>query len=178
MSTHRKTEWVIDHRFDSKYCRHRTNGTTTVIHCHHYASLYAQLADDAEMVDGKSLLRKAAEFAFLPVLKDYFREHGVTELGDRIELAQDYFRLSGMGCFHFQHVGPISASVRMEHSHVDEGWIKKWGKRERPVNFIGQGYLAAVMSALYDLPAGSFFVRELESKVSGAPASVFHVVRI
>ena len=65
----------------------------------------------------------------------------------------------------------------MDNSHVDEGWIKKWGNRDKPVNFIGQGYVAAALAAIYDLPAGSYDVYETQSIVSGADTSRFSLVR-
>ncbi len=82
-----------------------------------------------------------------------------------------------MGTVEFERVGEITAAARMDHSHVDEGWKKKWGKREEPVNFIGQGFLAAAMAAVYDLPSGSYEVREQQSIVAEAEASRFTIVR-
>ena len=29
---------------------------------------------------------------------------------------------------------------------VDQGWIKKWGQRDKPVNYIGQGFIAAALN--------------------------------
>ena len=48
MATEQLTEWVLDHHFDRESCRHTVNGLSSVLHCHHYASLYCQLADDAD----------------------------------------------------------------------------------------------------------------------------------
>ncbi len=177
MATEQLLEWVIDHEFDRRTCRHTINGFDSVLHCHHYATLYCQLADDAEQFNGRALLQRAAELAFLDVLSTYFSEHGVRDLGDRVTLAEEYWRVSGWGTLQFNHVGELSAAAQMDHSHVDEGWLKKWGRRDKPVNFIGQGYLAAALAAIYDLPAGSFRVTETESIVSGAPASRFNLVR-
>jgi len=176
MALEKHTEWVIEHEYERNKARHVMNGATMVLHCHHYATLYCQLADDAEMVNGKAMLRKATELAFLPVLTDYFAQHGVSAIADRVALAEEYWRLCGMGTLSFDRLGQMSAAARMEHSHVDEGWIKKWGKRGQPVNFIGQGYLAAAMAAIYGQPAGSYTVSETESIVAGAPASRFAIV--
>ena len=60
---------------------------------------------------------------------------------------------------------------------MDEGWIKKWGKRDKPVNFITQGYLCAAFAAVYNQPQGSYKVSETQSIVSGADKSVFSVGR-
>jgi hypothetical protein len=177
MATEQLTEWVVDHKFDRKTCRHSANGFGMVLHCHHYASLYCQLADDAEQFNGRELLKRSAELTFLDVLSTYFAEHGIKDLGDRIALAQEYWNVCGFGTLTFDHVGELSATAHMDHSHVDEGWIKKWGHRDKPVNFIGQGYVAAALAAIYDLPAGSYAVYETESIVAGAEASRFNLVR-
>ncbi len=177
MATEQLTEWVIDHNFDRETCRHSINGFDSVLHCHHYASLYCQLADDAEQFNGRELLKRSAELSFLDVLSTYFAEHRVSELEDRVALVEEYWKMCGFGTVKFDHVGELSAAAHMDHSHVDEGWVKKWGNREKPVNFIGQGYLAAALAAVYNLPAGSYSVYETESKVSGADASRFSLVR-
>jgi hypothetical protein len=152
------------------------NGVTTVLHCHHYATLYCQLAEDAGMVNGKALMAKAAEYAFLPLLADYFTQHGVTGTDDRIRLVEEYWRMNGMGTLEFDCLGWMSATAVMAHSHVDEGWIAKWGKRGTPVNFIAHGYLAAAVAAIYGQPAGSYTVQETQSIVAGASESRFAIV--
>ena len=129
------------------------------------------------MVDGKQLLRRAAELAFLPVFEEYFKTNTIGNLEDRLSLIGDYFRLIGLGTLTFENVGEISSTVCMDRSHVDEGWIRKWGKREAPVNFIGQGFIAAAMAAVFNQPAGSYSVREIQSIVSGADSSRFSAVR-
>ena len=177
MTVYKKVDMAIDQRFDSKACRHTINGQMHVLHCHHYATLYCQLADDAKMFDGKTLLRKAAEISFVPMLKRLMEDAGVSSISEKVTIVEDYWRFSGMGLLTMERVGGMSASAVMTRSHVDEGWIKKWGKRNAPVNFIGQGYLNAAMAAIYDLPIGSYSVQENQSIVSGAEASLFSLFR-
>jgi hypothetical protein len=177
MSTEQLTGWIVDHKFDRETCRHSVNGFDAVLHCHHYASLYCQLADDAEQFNGSQLLRRSAELSFYDVLSTYFAEHDIRDLNDRVALAEENWKTCGFGTLKFDHVGELSAAAHMDHSHVDEGWIKKWGKREKPVNFIGQGYVAAAMAAVHGLPSGSYNVYETDSIVAGADASRFSLVR-
>jgi len=165
------------HRFDRRSCRHSLDGATVVLHCHHYATLYSQLADDAEFADGRAMLQHCAEIAFHPVLTRLLADRQLTELEDRVAAMEEFFRYTGLGTLEVEQLGPTAAVLRMDHSHVDEGWIKKWGKREKPVNFIGQGYIAAALAALHCLPAESFKVTETESIVAGATCSRFHAVR-
>jgi hypothetical protein len=177
MAIQKKTTLTIDHRFDPRTCRHELSGTAYVLHCHHYATLYCQLADDAELFDGKALLRKAAALAFYDELVRIFRESNAQGIPDRVSLAEQYWKFTGMGLLELETVGAMGGAARMPRSHVDEGWIKKWGKREKPVNFIGQGFLAAAFEAIFDLPVGSFRAEETASIVAGAAASQFKIVR-
>ena len=56
---------------------------------------------------------------------------------------------------------------------VDEGWLKKWGSRDRPVNFITAGFVAAVSALVNKKPARSFSVKETAGLVCGDEVSAF-----
>jgi hypothetical protein len=176
MAVEKELQLVVDREFCPRQCRHSINGTVYVLHCHHYATLYSQLADDLGMLDGKALLAASAEETFHAVLTDYFAKHGIDDIADRISIGQQYFGFTGLGTLEVTCLGPESGEARMPHSHVDEGWVKKWGSRETPVNFIGCGFIAALFAAAYDRPKGSYSVSELTAIVAGADCSTFQVV--
>jgi hypothetical protein len=67
-----EARFVAERRFDSKRMRHYINNELSVLHCHHYASLFSQLADDAKLLHGDKLLKQASEESFYPVLVDYY----------------------------------------------------------------------------------------------------------
>lgn len=164
----------IQHHFDAERNRQYLNGELTVFHCHHYASLFSQLADDAKMFEGARLLSEAAEEAFLPVLSKYFNEQDLMNKVDRTRAAEQYFAYVGLGQLSL-NVDEQGGTAEMPYSHVDEGWLKKWESRPEPVNFIGQGYVAAALSAITGNPAGSFVVEETQSIVAGADSSKFKI---
>lgn len=170
------TQFKATQRFDSEKARQYVNGEVTVFHCHHYATLFSQLADDAKLLKGSTLLVEAAEESFYPVLAGYFKEHGVDTTEDRISITEQYFGFVGLGKVKISMENG-KGSAEMPYAHVDEGWIKKWSKRDKPVNFIGQGFLAAAFSAITGSQQGVFSVTETQSKVSGAPASLFEIVK-
>lgn len=165
-----------DQRFDSGKARQYVNGDVTVFHCHHYATLFSQLADDAKLLKGATLLADAAEESFYPVLAGYFEEHGVDTTEDRVSIVEQYFSFVGLGKVKI-NIGNGKGYAEMPHAHVDEGWVKKWSKRDKPVNFIGQGFLAAAFSAITGSEPRTFSVTETQSKVSGASASLFEIVK-
>jgi len=176
MAQFKKTELQIDHRFDPKSCRHTLNGVNVALHCHHFTSLYTQLADDCSMFNAKKLLAEATEDAFYEMMKNYFDTRQIGCLRDRISLAEQCYAAVGLGQMRVLFAGPDSGEVELLHSHVDSGWIKKWGQREQPVNFITCGYIAGLFSAVFNPPVRSFDVFETQSIVAGAATSRFKVI--
>lgn len=176
MAIDKKTELAVERRFDGRRSRHSINGVTHVLHCHHYMTLYTQLAEDCAMLDARKLLREAAEDSVAGVLRDYFRNHGIQRLEDRIAIGEEYYAWCGMGRLKVLAAGRDSGEAELESSHLDEGWIKKWGKRDKPVNHFTCGFLAALFAAAFDLPPRAFLVSEAAGIVTGAPRSRFLVV--
>jgi hypothetical protein len=176
MAIFKKTEFQIDHKFDPKSCRHTLNGVNVALHCHHFTSLYTQLADDCSMFDAKKLLAEATEDAFFGMLKNYFETQQICCSRDRISLAEQCYAAVGLGQMKVAFAGPDSGEVELLHSHVDSGWIKKWGKRDTPVNFMTCGYIAGLFSAVFNHPTRSYDVIETQSIVAGAATSRFKVI--
>ena len=168
-------KFQVDHKFDSKKMRHYMLGQTTVMHCHHYSTLFTQLAIDSQQFNGPTLLVESSYESFWPILRDYFKKNKVSDVSDRIALAEQYFSFVGLGEVEFE-VGGNSAIVTMKHSHVDEGWLKKWGPRDQRVNYVGEGYVKAALCAIHDQSSPHRYrVAEVQSIVCGASTSRFNV---
>ncbi len=166
-------EFKPEQTFDRSRMCHLVEGTVTVLHCHHYAALITQLALDAAQLDGPGLLMRASAEAFRAPLADYYERYGITETVDRIAIAEQYFAHAGLGQIRFECIDG-AAAVTMRHSHVDEGWMKKWGPRGQPVNAIGRGYIQGACVAIYGLKdAQQVRVAETQSIVCGASVSKF-----
>ncbi len=176
MAVFKKTELELDHSFDPIQKRHYINGDCVVLHCHHFTALYTQLADDAKDFQGEKLLRETTEDSFYPILVNYFKKHSITTISDRISIAEQYYSAVGFGKMNIVGLGNFAGNVTLEHSHIDEGWMKKWGKNNKPINFITQGFIAAAFSAVNDKPTRSYNVQEVQSIVCGAKESLFKVV--
>ena len=167
------TKLQLPHTFDRERCRHLVNSEVYVLHCHHYATLYSQLAEDCGMLDGKKLLAEVAEDTFYDELNKYFKNNNVNNVQDRISIAEQYYTRTGLGKMNVLCAGTDGAEVELQHSHVDEGWIKKWGKHDKPVNFITRGYIAGMLSSVFGKPRRSFAVVETQSIVKGDTCSRF-----
>ena len=170
-----RNEVEYDHYFDRTTKRHSINGIQSVLHCHHYSALYTQLAIDAGETD---LLQRCAHDSFRKVLGTYFEAHPLCQsLQRKTEIACQYYALLGLGTMKVIYLGEDSGEFSLLSSHIDSGWIKKWGKYDKPVNYITAGYIEALIEAVLDLPANSFNITETGSIVMGAEVSTFKAVR-
>ena len=169
-------ECEFNQEFDPNHMFQYVNNEISVMHCHHYASLFTKLAIDMERIGGPDLLKDAMEESSFLTLKRLFLTQKVTSKAEKTALAEQYFGLSGLGQLELS-VDSGGGSATMIHSHVDEGWIKKWKKESRPVNFIGQGYLAAAFSIINGRSIGSYTIDETQSIVTGADTSRFLITQ-
>ena len=170
-----KNEVAYNHYFDRKTKRHTINGIQSVLHCHHYTSLYTQLALDAGET---ALLKDCARQAFHTVLEKYFTDNpSVATVKERVEIGCQYYALLGLGKMQVLFLGTESGEVELLSSHTDDGWMKKWGEFDKPVNYLSAGYIEAMFETILGLEAGSFSAVETQSIVMGAATSKFKVTR-
>jgi hypothetical protein len=174
MALLKKTNLELDHKFDPKTSRHYLNGHLSVLHCHHFSTLYIQLAIDAKETD---LLVSVSEETFYRVLRDYYCKHNIVTLEDKIDIACQYYSAVGLGKMEVGFLGEDSGEVIIPVSHVDQGWIKKWGNYDAPVDYITCGYISGMFSAILGTNMGIFKTFEVESIVMGASKSRFRVVK-
>jgi hypothetical protein len=165
----------LQQRFDSQHKKHFLNNHPIVMHCHHYGALYTQLALDAKET---TLLAEVSEDAFFTILNDYF-SHIIYKqtISQRIEIAREYFSAFGLGKMQVNYLGDYSGEIELLTSHIDQGWIKKWGHHDEPVNYIVAGYCSALFSSILNQPVRAFKTTEIKSIVMGAETSLFKVER-
>jgi predicted hydrocarbon binding protein len=169
-------ELKLTHTFDAKRRRHYLNDGLVVLHCHHYATLFTQLALDAkDLVDGTQILKEVTEDVFNGVLSDYYKKSGITDSKERLDIASQMFSAIGMGQMIILSGDETGGEIDIPHPYLDKGWLKKWGMAKNPVNFIGAGYIGAMFSAAFEKPCRTYSVTETRSMVMGAEKSHFSV---
>jgi len=178
MAIYQKAKLELVHEFDTKKCRHFVNGTNYVLHCHHYSTLFTQLAIDAdEMWNATRLLKESAQDSFKKFFDEYFSARPKLSLEEKISLGEQYFAFAGLGKMNVTCAGENSGEIVLETSHIDSGWIKKWGKTDKPVNFITCGFILALFSSIFNENPDRYEVRENESIVCGSPISKFVIYK-
>ncbi len=160
--------------FDENTYRHYMNGFLTVLHCHHYLCLTTKMAEEFKELGGIKILCESAEDSIRPILDDYFAKNGVVSIEEKFNVGTQYYSVMGMGKMKIK-ANQTGGSVLLPRSHLDQGWIKKWGKNETPVNYFTCGFIAAIFSAAFGRPSRTYEVTETEGIVQGFPASQFMV---
>ncbi len=163
------------HRFDPDTKKHFLNNWNTVLHCHHYAVTFTELAISASSFAGIEKMVASAEKVFGTWLKEYYRQETVNVVVERARVAEEYWKTIGMGLIWIVVDGPANGRASMDYSHIDAGWLQKIGHRDSPVNLITQGFLAGVFSAIFDKPFGVYSVVETRSLVRGDAESRFDI---
>jgi hypothetical protein len=162
--------------FDGDTYRHRMNGFLSVLHCHHYLCLTTRMAIQFKGIGGIDILRSTAEDALYPLLQEYVTDNNISIPEARLDIGAKYYAVMGMGKMKAT-LNRKGGTVRLFRSHIDQGWLKKWGRAEGHVNHFTCGYIAAMFSVATDMSPGSFSVTERDSIVTGNKNSYFEVTR-
>ena len=170
MEQHNQHTLAMESAFDPRSCRHLVEGQSYVMHCHHYATLYTQLAEDCGMLDGKKLLAETAEDTFYEVLSAYFEKYNVKTVAERLSAGEQYFRTTGMGVLKVANAGADGGNVELPSSHLDAGWIKKWGKTEQACQSSDPGiHCCAVCRCVWQAEAVVCRAGNGQHRFGGAP---------
>jgi hypothetical protein len=165
---------TLDFTMDKNTFRHYLNGHLVVMHSHHYLALITKLAEDMDGIGGPQILRDSVEDSMRAVIDDYIQKNGVASAQDRCNVGREYFSVLGLGKMVITG-DENGGEVRLSHSHVDEGWVMKWGVHNKPINHFACGYIAAMFAAAFNKPARSYSVTETASIAVGEPETKFTV---
>lgn len=164
----------LNFSLDNETFRHFLNGHAVVMHSHHYLALVTKLAEDLGDIGGPQLLKDVVEESMLPIFNDYIAQNGLTTPLQKINVGKEYYSVYGLGKI---KVGGTEegGEVCLVGSHVDEGWIRKWGHSAKPINHFTCGYIAAMFSAAFGKPAKSYTVTETAGMAVKGAESTFTV---
>ncbi|NVN91704.1 MAG: hypothetical protein HXX11_14020 [Desulfuromonadales bacterium] len=165
---------TLDFSLDNETFRQYLNGHAVVMHSHHYLALITKLAEDLSDIGGTQLLKDVVEESMWTVFNDYALKNGLTTPLQRCNIGREYYSVYGLGKL---KVGGTESGgeVCLVRSHIDEGWIKKWGHNTKPINHFTCGYIAAMFSVAFNKPIKSYTVTETESMAVNGTAGTFIV---
>jgi hypothetical protein len=108
------------------------------------------------------------------IFDDYIVKNNLTSAQDKCNVGREYFSVFGLGKM-IVSGNDNGGEVRLVHSHIDEGWVKKWGNHDKPINHFACGYIAAMFGAAFDKPLNTYAVTEAASIAVGDPENKFIV---
>ncbi len=164
----------LDFDLDNETYRHSLNGQAVVMHSHHYLALITQLAENLGDINGTQILSDVVEETMLPIFSDYIQKNGLTSPLDKCNVGREYYSVFGLGKMVITG-SESGGEVRLVKSHIDEGWVMKWGPADKPINHFTCGYIAAVFAAAFNKPAKSYSVAEEASMAAGDAEGKFVV---
>ena len=164
----------LDFSMDNETYRHSLNGQPVVMHSHHYLALITKLAEDMGEFGGPQILRDVVEDSMRTIFDDYIQKNGLTSPMDKCNIGREYYSVFGLGKMVVSG-SESGGEVRLVHSHIDEGWVTKWGPHNIPINHFTCGYIAAVFAAAFNKPAKSYSVTETASMAGGENEGKFIV---
>jgi len=164
----------LEHTFDKNTYRHAYNGHIMVMHCHHYMSLLTRLAMEYADVNGPDILAEAAEDSIRPLLEESARRQSITTPEAILTLGRELYQQLGMGLMAINGTGE-TGEVTLVRSHVDQGWMKKWGKATTTINHFTRGFIAAIYGAAFGKSGRAYAVQETASIARGDATTTFVV---
>ena len=164
----------LDFNLDNETFRNKLNGHPVVMHSYHYLALITRLAEDMNDIGGLQILKDVVEESMLAIIGDYVTKNELTSPLERCNVGREYYSVFGLGKMIITG-SESGGEVRLTKSHLDEGWIRKWGAADRPINHFTCGYIAAVFAAAFNKPAKSYTVTEAASMAAGEAEGKFIV---
>jgi hypothetical protein len=164
----------LDFTMDADTNRQYLNGHPVVMHSHHYLALITKMAEDLGDIGGTGILRDVVEETMRAVFDDYIQKNGLTSAQDKCNVGREYYSVFGLGKMVITG-DEQGGEVRLVRSHLDEGWVMKWGTTGNPINHFTCGYIAAMFGAAFSKPLKSYAVTEAASIAVGDTEGKFIV---
>ncbi len=165
---------TVEYSHDNETHRNYLNGQPVVMHSHHYLALITKLVEDLSDIGAREILRDSVEDTMRAVFDDYIEKNGLSSAQDRCNVGREYFSVFGLGKMVITG-DENGGEVRLIRSHVDEGWVMKWGVHTNPINHFTCGYIAAMFAAAFKKPARSYLVAEVAGIAVGDTEGKFVV---
>lgn len=146
------------------------------MHCHHYNINLQKILEDTLGQEGVKLMYKAAEETSYSGFKSFLVQYRrLKTIKSKLEIASILYQNFGMGIICFHDIESSGGRIVSPSSHHVTGWLAKHGRRETPGCHFSRGWIAGVLEAIFDHPAGYYDVEEVNCKMMRDETCVFEV---
>ncbi len=154
-------------------------GLPVAMHCHHYNINLQKTLEDTLGDEGIQLLFHSAEEANRIGFTSFFNEYRQLKTNkSKLEMAAVIYQNSGFGIIHLQGVNRRGGTILSPSSHHVTGWLAKHGLRDTPGCHFTRGWIAGVLEAVFDKPAGHYTIEETHCKMMRDKECVFQVTGV
>jgi hypothetical protein len=164
----------VEFHLDNETYRNYLNGHPVVMHSHHYLALITKLVEELGDIGGQQILMDVVEESMRAIFDDYIQKNGLTTPIQKCNVGREYYSVFGLGKM-IVTGSENGGEVRLVRSHIDEGWVSKWGPHNKPINYFTCGYIAAVFGAAFGKPLKGYTVTETASMAGGETEGKFIV---
>jgi len=152
------------------------SGQPFAMHCHHYNINLQKTMEDTLGERGAQLLFRSAEMAAFSSFENLMKPYSQLKTdASKFEMAALLFQNCGLGLLSVQELNPHRSVMVSPSSHHVTGWLAKHGRRQTPGCHFSRGWIAGVLSAIFERSPGFFDVREVNCKMMRDKECVFHV---
>lgn len=130
--------------YDAERHRRIIAGEEVIVHCHHYNSRIQRTVEGVAAIDGKSLVRRAAEHAFSRQIAAAFE--ATDDEATRWVVAEELFAELGYGRIDLSRAS--ERIVTQSASHFVEGWGVAFGDERKPVCTFAEAFVQAAFVAI------------------------------
>lgn len=155
---------LIAERFKLEYrpteYRRLICGKEVIIHCHHYNARLQKTIESAKQVDGKNIIRKAAETVFADYAQLAFRP--TDDKTQKWQVVQSLYSHLGYGALDFSQLE--NGIVTSNASHFVEGWHAGFAERKESVCTFTEG---VIQGFFFGIEGESVYAVEEACMISG-----------
>jgi hypothetical protein len=156
---------------DEHLCKRKISGHEMIIHCHHYNARMQGMIESANLIDGKEIIRSAAEEVFVAIFNSIFEENDSIEFKwSLVSYLYSYFGYGRIDCSHVE-----KGFFNSDSSHFVEGWVTGFEKRTTNVCTFTEGFLQAAYFSIVGLAVS---VREVHCMIHSSSACRFEISNV
>ena len=168
MYTREQLEKIFSLDYSSDTNRRIIAGKEIILHCHHYNSRIQRSVEKIPKIDGKSLIKGAAEVVFAEQF-EHIKANANSE-AQQWELASGMYQHLGFGKLDFSKVN--EGVIRSQESHFVKGWQAGFAKERDHVCTFTEGYIQGIV---YSITGKLVNVQENQCMISGADKCLFSI---
>lgn len=152
--------------FDSEHNIMDLNGVPVSIHCHHYNCGLLNAIEEITNIDGHAVIIDTAAEEFSSKFKQLLeQETEVLSPDEALQKASELYRLMGFGSLDLSNLTARGGTVFSDSSYFSMSWLAKYGRRDTPVCYFTCGFIAGILSAIFNVAPDTYEVKETECKI-------------